>query len=198
MSEEIHENEQKIPNIEFQSQSQKLKETLQNLLSTKSTLETDSVFLLKKSKECFIRRLRLQPASKEGTETNSVQNDRVNNEITKLRVRCNSDTQKLSHIREKNTMLEKSIKFELKNLLKSQNLMSNTREDLNKQILKRNKLRNKYNGMSKSCGLLDKPVLLKDFDGTSKNVQKYMEIIKQLKTQNSRIQEQIEEFSNLF
>lgn len=182
MTEEIHEN---------------LYETLQNLQSTKSKLEFESIFLLKKSKECFIKKIRLQPANKESNETNSAQNDRVNNEIAKLRLRCNSDTQKLSHIREKNTMLEKSIKFEVKQLTKSQNLLNTTREDLNKLIIKRNGLRNKYNEMSKSCGLLDKPVLLNDFDATTKNIGKYMEIIDQLKNENFRIQEKIKEFSKL-
>lgn len=198
MSEQISENDQPIFKKEIHAQKrQELLETLQILQSEKSTQENQFKFLLKKSKECFIKKIRLQPSNEEANEQNSAQNDRINNEIAKLRLRCNSDTQKLSHIREKNTMLEKSIKFELKQLTKSQNLLNSTREDLNKLILKRNGLRNKYNGMSKSCGLLDKPVLLKDFDAMFKNIESYMKIIEELKTENYRIQEQIKDISNL-
>lgn len=195
MSEEIHENDQQANNELKPQNSQNLSENLQSLQSAKLKIQIESNFLLKKSKECFIKKIRLQPANKESNETNSAQNDRVNNEIAKLRLRCNSDTQKLSHIREKNTMLEKSIKFQVKQLTKSQNLLNTTREALNKLIIKRNGLRNKYNELSKSCGLLDKPVLLKDFDATNKSIGKYMEIIDELKSENSRIQEQIKEFS---
>lgn len=187
-------NDQQINELKFQ-QTQNLIKTLQELQSEKTKLKIKSNFLLKKSKECFMKKIRLQPANKESNETNSAQNDRVDNEIAKLRLRCNSDTQKLSHIREKNTMLEKSIKFEEEQLTKSQ-ILNRIREDLNKLIIKRNDLRNKYNEMSESCGLLDKPMLLKDFDATNKNIEKLLEIINELNNENFRIQEQIEEFSN--
>lgn len=87
-----------------------------------------------------------------------------NNELAKLRLRCNADTQILAHVREKEFMLDNIISMKSAELERCTKEMGEARNDVNRQKSERDTLRKTFNNLSQSCGLLDKPDLLADFD----------------------------------
>lgn len=87
-----------------------------------------------------------------------------NNELAKLRLRCNADTQILAHVREKEFMLNNILDTKTGDLVRSTNEMSSARNEVNRQKSERDELRKTFNNLSQSCGLLDKPDLLSDYD----------------------------------
>lgn len=89
-----------------------------------------------------------------------------NNTLEKLRLRCFSDTQILSHVREKKCMLEGTEDEEYQELKDVIHEMEITRNFMNDCNAKCEKLRKLYAETSTNCGLLDKPELLRNFDDT--------------------------------
>lgn len=87
-----------------------------------------------------------------------------NNELAKLRLRCNADTQILAHVREKEFLLDTIIARKTKELERCTLDMNEARNDVNKQKTERDELRKTFANLSQACGLLDKPDLLLDYD----------------------------------
>lgn len=86
--------------------------------------------------------------------------------MEKLRLRCFSDTQILSHVREKKCMLEGTEDEEYQELKDVLHEMEITRTFMNDCNSKCEKLRKFYAELSTNCGLLDKAELLRNFDVT--------------------------------
>lgn len=89
-----------------------------------------------------------------------------NNTLEKLRLRCFSDTQILSHVREKKFMLEGTEDEEYQELKDVMHEMEITRNFMNDCNAKCENLRKLYAETSTNCGLLDKPELLRNYDDT--------------------------------
>lgn len=100
-----------------------------------------------------------------------------NNTLEKLRLRCFSDTQILSHVREKKCMLEGTEDEEYQELKDVIHEMEITRNFMNDCNAKCEKLRKLYAETSTNCGLLDKPELLRNYDDTESEYKKIQENI---------------------
>lgn len=108
-----------------------------------------------------------------------------NNELGKLHLRCYSDTQILAHVREKEFILDNFIAKESLAMGYIARDMTDTRNYANKMNFERDLLRKEFSNKTKSCGLLNNPTLLSDYDKIVKinsdrkqcilNLQKYIE-----------------------
>lgn len=87
-----------------------------------------------------------------------------NNELARLRLRCNGDTQILAHVREKEFMVGNFITKEAYELDMYQEEMSTCRNFVNQRKSERDQIRRSFAQLSHSVGLLDKPALLVDYD----------------------------------
>lgn len=81
-----------------------------------------------------------------------------------MHIRCYSDTQILAHVREKEFMLDNIIAKESLELGIIAREMTETRNYANKMNLERDLLRKDFSNKTKSCGLLNNPTLLSDYD----------------------------------
>lgn len=93
-----------------------------------------------------------------------------NNDLNRLRLRCDADTQQLANIREKEQVLVKNLdskKENFEDLLQEQYEM---RDNLNSLKTKFGILRKNYSEMLFQCGILNRVVLLSDFDDTDQAV----------------------------
>lgn len=120
-----------------------------------------------------------------------------NNELSKLRVRCNADTHIIAHIKEKQQMLAHKIALEqnvLDHLIDEQTVCRAYVHDLK---LQRDNLRKQYNDLSYKCGLLDKPQLLYDYDVTEDEIQTIQEEIADLNQQKISLVKRIEKYEGL-
>lgn len=120
-----------------------------------------------------------------------------NNELSKLRLRCNADTHIIAHIKEKQEMLAHKISLEqnvLNHLIDEQ---SECRAYVHDLKVQRDAIRKRYNILSYKCGLLDKPQLLYDYDVTSTEIQNIQEEISALKAEKESLLAQIEKYEEL-
>lgn len=120
-----------------------------------------------------------------------------NNELSRLRLRCNADTHIIAHIKEKHEMLANKISLEqnvLDNLIDEQSVCRAYVHDLK---LQRDNLRKQYNELSYRCGLLDKPQLLFDYDVTEDEIQIIQEEITALKLERISLIKRIEKYEGL-
>lgn len=120
-----------------------------------------------------------------------------NNELSRLRLRCNADTHIIAHIKEKQEMLEHKITLEqnvLDNLIDEQGAC---RAYVHGLKLQRDNLRKQYNELSYQCGLLDKPQLLHDYDATENEIQIVQEDITALKSEKVLLIKKIEKYEGL-
>lgn len=101
--------------------------------------------------------------------------------MAKLRLRCNADTQILAHVREKEFMLENIIEIKTAELERCTDEMSMARNEVNRQKTDRDNLRKSFNNLSQSCGLLDKPDLLADFDKVQATIAEREQQIKNMR-----------------
>lgn len=114
-----------------------------------------------------------------------------NNELSKLRRRCNSDIHILAHVREKQFMLTNTILVQEGVLRDLQSEENSCRNYLNYIKLERDLLRKKLKEMSFDCGLLDKPALLRDYDRTIEKIAKAKLAIGKLKEEKEEILEEL-------
>lgn len=114
-----------------------------------------------------------------------------NNTLEKLRLRCFSDTQILSHVREKKCMLEGTEDEEYQELKDVIHEMEITRNFMNDCNAKCEKLRKLYAETSTNCGLLDKPELLRNFDDTELEFKTIEENVEHLRQEISDINKKI-------
>lgn len=120
-----------------------------------------------------------------------------NNELSKLRLRCNADTHVIAHIKEKQEMLAHKISLEqnvLDNLVNEQTVCRAYVHDLK---LQRDNLRKQYNDLSYRCGLLDKPQLLNDYDVTEDEILIVQDEIAALKVEKMSLLKRIEKYEGL-
>lgn len=120
-----------------------------------------------------------------------------NNELMKLRLRCNADTHIIAHIKEKQEMLAHKIALEqnvLNSLIDEQSTCRAYVHDLKQE---RDNIRKKYNLLSYKCGLLDKPQLLYDYDVTTMDIQRVQEEIAALKAEKASLLSKIEKYEGL-
>lgn len=95
-----------------------------------------------------------------------------NNDLAKLRLRYFSDTQILSHVRQKEFSLGYEIAAETIDVENANDELAETRKYANGMKAKRDVLRKKFADMSESCGLLNKTKLLNDYDATVDEIRK--------------------------
>lgn len=111
--------------------------------------------------------------------------------MEKLRLRCFSDTQILSHVREKKWMLEGTeddLYQELKDAVHDIEIARNFMNDCNAKC---EKLRKLYAETSTNCGLLDKPELLRNYDETESEFKTTQENVRRLRGEIDEINKKI-------
>lgn len=96
-------------------------------------------------------------------------------------MRCFGDTQILAHVKEKEYMLGQVIDKETEDLEQYSSYVLEARNDVNDVKFSRDKLRKINAQMSRDCGLLDKPELLRDYDDLIETIQNKRNKIEQLK-----------------
>lgn len=114
-----------------------------------------------------------------------------NNTLEKLRLRCFSDTQILSHVREKKCMLEGTEDEEYQELKDVMHEMEITRNFMNDCNAKCEKLRKLYAETSTNCGLLDKPELLRNYDDTESEFKTIQDSIQRIRREIDDINKKI-------
>lgn len=111
--------------------------------------------------------------------------------MEKLRLRCSSDTQILSHVREKKFVLEGTEDEEYQELKDVSHEMIITRNFMNDCNAKCEKLRKLYAETSTNCGLLDKPELLRNYDDTEFELKTTVENVERIRCQIDEINKKI-------
>lgn len=114
-----------------------------------------------------------------------------NNSLEKLRLRCFSDTQILSHVREKKFMLEGTEDEqyqELKDAIHDTEIARNFMNDCNTKC---EKLRKLYAETSATCGLLDKPELLRNYDETESEFKTTRDNVQRIRSEIADINKKI-------
>lgn len=114
-----------------------------------------------------------------------------NNELARLRLRCNADTQILAHVREKDHMLDNRIGSELEQLVMYSEEMSTCRNFVNQRKGERDQIRRNFSELSHSVGLLDKPSLLLDFDQIEKQISERKRDIDRIKSNTNTLLDRI-------
>ncbi|XP_061392710.1 plectin-like [Musca vetustissima] len=104
-----------------------------------------------------------------------------NTELNKLRYRCHGDIHRQAHLKEKQKMLHETIHFQRQYLEELQNEKQRLREVVFQMKIERSKLRKESRDISFQSGLLDKPILMKDFDTTVEYLEELRERVKQSK-----------------
>lgn len=98
-----------------------------------------------------------------------------------MRIRCFADNQILAHVREKEFMVENVIRKEREELQYLSEEGVDVRNYANRIKGERDHLRKKLNNMRETCGILDKPELLADYDNLTKTIDNQKETITRLK-----------------
>lgn len=158
------------------SKQEQMRNTMSNvrLIYIKAKNKMETVNKLTKQLEDLGEGLRIADFEKISAEVQSL-SDKIeerNNELAKLRVRCFSDTQKLAHVREKENMLGNKIEERQEDLQFCADRLFDTREYCSKLKKKQLAMRKEFEKMRDKCGLLDKPILLRDYDRTLEDIKK--------------------------
>lgn len=120
-----------------------------------------------------------------------------NKELTKLRLRCNGHTQILAHVREKVYELIETIEKERTNLnIVSSNVQS-LREDVNLSYKDREGLRKKLSQIDNDCGLLNKPLLMRDYDKIEKALNETKLVVEGIERENQEMNHEISRLKNI-
>ncbi|XP_046810045.1 DNA repair protein rad50 [Lucilia cuprina] len=117
------------------------------------------------------------------TETNvlSKKLEERNSALMRLHKHYNSDLHNMAHLKEKQKML-RHIVSEKKKYLKKLQIQKNTcRTFMSELKIKRQKLRSDIRNVSFQSGLLDKPILMRDYDETEEKANKLRQTIDDLK-----------------
>lgn len=116
-----------------------------------------------------------------------------NNELGKLHIRCYSDTQILAHVREKEFMLDNVIAKESLEVEIIAREMNETRNYANIVNFERDLLRKEFSNKTRSCGLLNYPTLLSDYDNIVNIIKDRKEFILNLHKCIEKMKSQIAE-----
>lgn len=97
----------------------------------------------------------------------------------------------MAHLKEKQKMLRETITFQRQYLHELQDEKQRLREFVFRQKIQRSQLRKEMKDISFQSGLLDKPVLMKDYDTTVKQLAEMRERVHQSKVTVNRINDKI-------
>ncbi|XP_019890298.1 coiled-coil domain-containing protein 96-like [Musca domestica] len=114
-----------------------------------------------------------------------------NTELNKLRYRCHGDIHRQAHLKEKQKMLHETINFQRQYLAELQLEKQRLREIVFQLKIERCRLRKESQDISFQSGLLDKPILMKDFDATVEYLEELQERVAQEKIAISELNEKI-------
>lgn len=127
------------------------------------------------------------------TQTLSDKIEESGERLARLRMRCDSDTQMLAHLREKEFMLGNLIIGVTEELQMYREDMIECRQIVNEKKRELGAVRRKYGISFDSSGLLEKPALLLDYDRVERKcdaLTEEMDILKvKLKEVNNRTNE---------
>ncbi|KNC25112.1 hypothetical protein FF38_07796 [Lucilia cuprina] len=117
------------------------------------------------------------------TETNvlSKKLEERNSALIRLHKHYNSDLHNMAHLKEKQKMLRHIVSVKKKYLKKLQIQKNTCRTFMSELKIKRQKLRSDIHNVSFQSGLLDKPILMRDYDETEEKAKKLRQTIDDLK-----------------
>lgn len=95
------------------------------------------------------------------------------NDLARLRVRCDAETQILAHMREKEFMIGNFIIRESEELDLYLEEMDTCRQFVNKRKGELEAVRRQFKQLSDASGLLDRPMLQVSFDRTTRQIEEY-------------------------
>lgn len=100
----------------------------------------------------------------------------------------------MAHVREKNHLLRWDIEKN-KEILRIMNTeMQNERRKLNEFKAKLNKIRGAYAKVSESCGLLEQPLLLREYDKLVNTIHEHGLQISNIEIENAGLREKISRY----
>jgi SMC interacting uncharacterized protein involved in chromosome segregation len=97
-------------------------------------------------------------------------NEERTNDLSSLRLRCNADTQKLAHIREKEESLQYQDDNNLDEVFGLYQEERELREHLNGLKIKKSDLRKECQLLTEKTGISDNVLLMNDYDRTMDEV----------------------------
>ncbi|RZC36314.1 DUF4201 domain containing protein [Asbolus verrucosus] len=106
------------------------------------------------------------------------------NELTKIRLKCQNAVQILAHVREKSSDVDININYLHERFQTVSNEYEDVREQLNSLKQERDMIRSSINKMKDKSGLLTKPKLLSDMESAAAEIMSLSKKLKKLKREH--------------
>lgn len=119
------------------------------------------------------------------------------NDLARLRVRCDAETQILAHMREKEFMIGNFIIRESEELDMYVEEMDTCRQFVNKRKGELEAVRRLFKQLSDASGLLDRPTLLVSFDRTTQQIEEFEVELAELKASTAAAERNVFENAKL-
>lgn len=117
--------------------------------------------------------------------------------LNKLHDHYNFDVHNMAHLKEKQNMLQNTVMVQKQYFNELRNEEKNMRQVIKQLRQKRKNLRLELRNLSFQRGLLDKPILMKDYDETVEMVFNMRKIIEGLKETIEKLTEKISKMEKL-